>query len=235
MLGGRRDVVIVSVLAAAPAAKQQAALEAARACRMWTEIATAALKIAPLTQAQAAPYDTKSAAIATVANAASTADPTWNTLATDVAGANDFASVALPDIDTRITTDCQRRARVGADDRGRRTGPVLHHEHDTVSLPVEDDLAIRRVVLRYCRGDRPDGPGARAVCYHPDATDSHGSFTGGVEEFLTWVWRLLGRYTMTMHYVANQLVEPLGDRTGRGASPTASPCTAPRVGRRGGT
>jgi len=84
-----------------------------------------------------------------------------------------------------------------------------------VSVPVEDDLAIRRVVLRYCRGiDRLDRDLVRG-CYHPDATDSHGSFTGGVEEFLTWVWRLLGRYTMTMHYVANQLVEPLGPEQAR--------------------
>jgi len=104
--GGGSSSSSASSPAVAPAAKQQAAIEAARACRMWTEIATAALKVAPLTQAQAAPYDTKSAAIATVANAASTADATWNALATDVAGANDFASVALPDIDTRITTDC---------------------------------------------------------------------------------------------------------------------------------
>jgi len=79
-----------------------------------------------------------------------------------------------------------------------------------VSVPPEDDLAIRRVVLRYCRGvDRMDEPLVRS-CYHPDATDSHGSFEGGLDEFLVWVWRLLGRYTMTMHYVANQLVDGLG-------------------------
>ena len=79
-----------------------------------------------------------------------------------------------------------------------------------MSVPVEDDLAIRRVVLRYCRGiDRMDRDLVRD-CYHPDASDSHGSFSGGVEEFLTWVWRVLGRYTMTMHYIANQLIEPLG-------------------------
>jgi len=90
-----------------PAAKQQGALEAARACRMFTEIATAALKLEPLTTSQAAPYDAKSTAVATVANAASTADPAWNALATDVAGATDFASVALPDIYTRVTTDCK--------------------------------------------------------------------------------------------------------------------------------
>ena len=84
-----------------------------------------------------------------------------------------------------------------------------------MSLSPADDLAIRATVLRYCRGiDRMDVALVRA-CYHPDATDSHGSFEGGVEEFLTWVWRLLERYTMTMHYVANQLVEPFGDGQAR--------------------
>jgi hypothetical protein len=76
-----------------------------------------------------------------------------------------------------------------------------------VSLSPADDLAIRQVVLRYCRGiDRMDRDLVRS-CYHPDAIDSHGTFSGGVEDFLTWVWRVLDRYTMTMHYVANQLVE----------------------------
>jgi len=96
-----------TTVAVATAAKQQAALQAARACRMWTETATAALKIEPMSAAQAAPYDAKSATIAAAANAASNADPAWNNLATDVAGANDFASVALPDINTRITKDCK--------------------------------------------------------------------------------------------------------------------------------
>jgi hypothetical protein len=82
-------------------------------------------------------------------------------------------------------------------------------------LSPEDELAVRQVVLRYCRGiDRMDRDLVRA-CYHPDATDSHGSFDGGVEEFLTWVWRLLGHYTMTMHYIANQLVEPVGEGRAR--------------------
>jgi len=84
-----------------------------------------------------------------------------------------------------------------------------------MTLSADDELAIRATVLRYCRGiDRMDRDVVRS-CYHPDATDSHGSFEGGPEEFLTWVWRLLGRYTMTMHYVANQLVEPFGDGRAR--------------------
>jgi hypothetical protein len=70
---------------------------------------------------------------------------------------------------------------------------------------------IEDVVLRYCRGiDRMDRELVRS-CYHPDATDEHGSFTGGVEAFLDWVWRLLERYESTMHFVGNVLVELAGD------------------------
>ena len=83
-------------------------MDAARVCRMWTELISRALPVSPLTPANAAPFDAKSATIATVANAASAADPTWNALATDIAGANDFASAALPDINTRIGIDCKQ-------------------------------------------------------------------------------------------------------------------------------
>jgi len=66
---------------------------------------------------------------------------------------------------------------------------------------------IEDVVLRYCRGiDRMDAELVRS-CYHPDATDSHGNFHGGVEEFLAFAWKLLARYECTMHFVGNLLVE----------------------------
>jgi hypothetical protein len=69
---------------------------------------------------------------------------------------------------------------------------------------------IRDVVMRYCRGiDRMDRQLVRS-CYHPDATDDHGSFSGGVDEFLAWLWPLLERYTLTMHFVGNLLIE-VGD------------------------
>lgn len=78
-----------------------------------------------------------------------------------------------------------------------------------------DERAIRDVIMRYCRGiDRMDRELVRS-CYHPDAVDSHGSFTGTVEEFLEWVWRVLSRYTSTMHLVGNVLVEPRDDDRAR--------------------
>lgn len=76
--------------------------------------------------------------------------------------------------------------------------------------PVERLLAeaeIGRVIARYCRAvDRMDRQVLES-CYHPDAWDEHGSFSGSVDEYVEWVWRLLERYEMTMHLVGNQLVE----------------------------
>ena len=70
-----------------------------------------------------------------------------------------------------------------------------------------DKQAIEEVVLRYCRGiDRRDFALVRD-CYHPDAHDHHGSFSGTVDEYVAWVDGLTARYTWTMHFVANVLVE----------------------------
>ncbi len=92
----------------AAAARDQGALAAARACRMWAELINVALKTQPITPALAAPLDAKAPQMAAAANQASNDDPAWNELATDMAGATDFASAALPDINARITADCQR-------------------------------------------------------------------------------------------------------------------------------
>jgi hypothetical protein len=76
--------------------------------------------------------------------------------------------------------------------------------------PIEVLLAerdIAAVVARYCRGiDRLDLELVRS-CYHDDAVDTHGSFSGGVEEYLAWVEPLLARYSSTFHFIGNQLIE----------------------------
>src|SRR5439155_24900468 len=85
--------------------------------------------------------------------------------------------------------------------------------------PVADSLqllldrqAVADVVLRYCRGiDRLDLELVRA-CYHPDATDEHGTFTGTRDEYVSWVAGVLERFTGTMHVVSNQLIGVDGDR-----------------------
>jgi len=76
-----------------------------------------------------------------------------------------------------------------------------------------DKQDIEEVVLRYCRGiDRRDFDLVRH-CYHPDATDHHGSFSGDVEEYIAWVDKLTARYRWTMHFVGNVLIELADDST----------------------
>ncbi|MFM8863148.1 MAG: nuclear transport factor 2 family protein, partial [Acidimicrobiia bacterium] len=59
---------------------------------------------------------------------------------------------------------------------------------------VADRLAIADLMALYCRGiDRLDRDLVRS-CFHPDATDTHGSFHGTIDEFLDWAFGLLGRY-----------------------------------------
>lgn len=78
---------------------------------------------------------------------------------------------------------------------------------------------IEEIVLRYCRGiDRRDFDLVRS-CYHADATDQHGSFSGGVEAYLEWVEGLTARYRWTMHFVGNVLIE-LGEEPDRAACET---------------
>lgn len=70
---------------------------------------------------------------------------------------------------------------------------------------------IRQVLARYCRGiDRHDLALVRS-CYHDDAVDEHGSFTGGPDEYVAWVGRLLRRYAMTMHFLSGSSIERTGD------------------------
>jgi hypothetical protein len=77
-------------------------------------------------------------------------------------------------------------------------------------LDLEDLLVeaeVRRTVLRYCRGiDRLDAELVRA-CYHADAVDHHGNFTGSPDEFIEWAFGMLRKNAMTMHLVGNLLVE----------------------------
>jgi hypothetical protein len=75
-----------------------------------------------------------------------------------------------------------------------------------------DEQQVRDVHLRYCRGiDRMDWDLVRA-CYHPDGTDDHGAFKGGVDDFIEWVRPALQKYESTAHFTGNQLVEVQGDR-----------------------
>lgn len=92
-----------------------------------------------------------------------------------------------------------------------RAGEIEVAEIDAALAALVAKREIEDVVLRYCRGiDRMDRELVRS-CYHPDATDEHGSFRGGVDEFLDWVFRLLARYESTQHFVGNALIDLAGD------------------------
>ena len=72
-------------------------------------------------------------------------------------------------------------------------------------LLAESD--IRAVTARYCRAvDRMDEAMLRS-CYHPGAIDEHGSFSGDVDAYVAWVWPLLAKYRVTMHFLGTQLIE----------------------------
>lgn len=67
--------------------------------------------------------------------------------------------------------------------------------------------AIRDVIMRYCRGiDRRQFDLVRD-CYHADALDEHGDFTGTVEEFIAHAATALEAFETTTHFVGNVHVE----------------------------
>ena len=69
------------------------------------------------------------------------------------------------------------------------------------------ERAIRDVVLRYCRGiDRRQFDIVRE-CYHPDAHDEHGDFTGTVDAFIVHAATALDAFETTTHFAGNILVE----------------------------
>ena len=70
-----------------------------------------------------------------------------------------------------------------------------------------DERAIRTTLARYCRGaDRQDYELLRSV-YHPDAVDHHGFYEGDVDGFLDWFRTRHRDVTMSMHILANCLID----------------------------
>ena len=49
-------------------------------------------------------------------------------------------------------------------------------------------------------------------CYHDDALDLHGSFSGGPDEYVDWAFRVIARHAATFHFIGNVLIELEGPR-----------------------
>lgn len=66
---------------------------------------------------------------------------------------------------------------------------------------------IEDCLKRYARGvDRRDWPQVR-TCFHDDARDQHGEFTGTGDQFIEWVSKRHADLPFAMHYLLNCLVE----------------------------
>jgi hypothetical protein len=68
--------------------------------------------------------------------------------------------------------------------------------------------------LSYCRGvDRRDLDLVRA-CYHADARDDHGTFIGGLDDYIAFLDARLAQWDATTHLMTNILIELQGDHAG---------------------
>ena len=78
---------------------------------------------------------------------------------------------------------------------------------------AEDQLAIRDLVMRYCRGcDRRDFPLVRSL-YHDDAIDDHGTmFRGSADAFVAWLEEATAPWELTRHEIGNSVIVIDGDR-----------------------
>ena len=75
-----------------------------------------------------------------------------------------------------------------------------------------DEVALRRLVMRYCRGvDRRDWALVRS-CYHDDAIDEHGRmFQGGPDAFVAWLPEAMAPWEVTVHGISNSFFAVAGD------------------------
>lgn len=75
-----------------------------------------------------------------------------------------------------------------------------------------DQVALRDLVMRYCRGcDRRDFALVRSL-YHDDAVDDHGSmFKGSPDEFVAWLPKVMAHWELTIHSITNSLFAVDGD------------------------
>jgi hypothetical protein len=73
-----------------------------------------------------------------------------------------------------------------------------------------DRSKIHAVLVRYARGiDRRDALLVRS-CFHHDAIEEHGTFSGPAAEFVDFVMPRLSRFQMTTHNLCNMWIETKG-------------------------
>lgn len=84
---------------------------------------------------------------------------------------------------------------------------------DAGQMALLDQVALRDLVMRYCRGcDRRDWALVRSL-YHDDAIDDHGAmFSGGPDEFVAWLPGATAPWELTLHSISNSLFAVEGDR-----------------------
>lgn len=76
---------------------------------------------------------------------------------------------------------------------------------------LDDRAAITEVLVRFCRGvDRLDEE-LIASCFHADATDDHGMYTGSGRGFARYVMESASSMISTVHSVSNVTIELAGD------------------------
>lgn len=74
-----------------------------------------------------------------------------------------------------------------------------------------DKRAIEEVVLQLARATDRCDPELMTSCFHEDATDDHGSFSGLAADFVPWVMGVLAGFEQTTHTVCNTLVYVAGE------------------------
>lgn len=76
---------------------------------------------------------------------------------------------------------------------------------------MTDHEQIREVVYRYARGiDRRHLDLVRS-CYHADATDDHGDYSGDVDGLIGFLREQLARWSVTSHLIGNVHIAADGD------------------------
>lgn len=70
-----------------------------------------------------------------------------------------------------------------------------------------DRVEIQEVLCRCARAvDRSDWISLRE-CYHPDATDDHGGYNGGIDGLIAWLEDRFAKADNGMHFLGNCLIE----------------------------